>query len=79
MSDRERQRRAEQHRRSYTINEWCDARRVSRAMFYKLSQQDSAPRTHNVGVKRLISDAADAEWIAAREAERTNVEPNQAA
>jgi hypothetical protein len=68
MSNRERQRRAEQRRRSYTINEWCDARRVSRAMFYKLSQQGLAPKTHNVGAKRLISDAADAAWLREREA-----------
>jgi hypothetical protein len=73
MTEREKQRRAEQSRRdrerqgSFTIDEWCRFRRVSRAMFYK--RPDLMPRTHSVGVKRIISDEADAEWLAAREAE----------
>ena len=37
--------------------------------FYKLDEQGLAPKTHNVGVKRLISPEADAEWLRAREAE----------
>ena len=65
MSEREK----EQRHRSYTLNEWCQARRNSRAMFYKLDEQGLAPKTHNVGVKRLISPEADAEWPRAREAE----------
>ena len=64
MSNRKR----EQHRRSYTIGEWCEARRVSRGMFYKLRDQGLAPLTHNVGSKVLISDEADAAWLRAREA-----------
>ena len=81
MSDRESRRRAEQSRRdrepgSFTIGEWCDHRRLSRAMFYKLDEQGLAPRTHYVGVKRLISDEADIAWVHAREAEG---EPNAAA
>lgn len=75
MSDRERQRRAEQSRRdkqsrcSFTIGEWCERRRVSRAMYYKLREQGRAPKTHYAGAKALISDEADAAWVAAREAE----------
>jgi len=38
-------------------------------MFYKLRSQGKAPRTHNAGTKQLISPAADARWIRAREAE----------
>ena len=37
-------------------------------MFYKLDAEGLAPRTHNVGVKRLISPQADAEWLQQREA-----------
>jgi hypothetical protein len=37
-------------------------------MFYKLHAEGLAPRTHNVGVKRLISPQADAEWLQQREA-----------
>ena len=54
---------------SLTINEWCALRRVSRSMFYQLDKQGLAPRTHNAGVKRLISPQADANWLAQREAE----------
>jgi len=53
---------------SFTIDEWCAARKISRAMFYKLDAQGNAPRTYNVGRCRRISPAADAEWLAAREA-----------
>lgn len=74
MSDRERQRRAEQSRRdrergSFTVGEWCEYRRISKAMFYKLAQQGLAPATYRVGAKRLISDEADAAWMREREAE----------
>jgi hypothetical protein len=62
------QKRTEQGHQSYTLNEWCQTRRVSRAMFYKLPP-NLRPRTHNVGVKVLISPEADAEWLRAREAE----------
>jgi hypothetical protein len=75
MTEREKQRRAEQSRRdqaSYTLDEWCARRRISRAMFYKLDQQGLAPKSHYAGARRLISDQADAEWLAAREAESTN-------
>jgi predicted DNA-binding transcriptional regulator AlpA len=53
---------------SLTIAEWCAHRRVSRSMFYKLDAEGLAPRTHNVGVKRLISPQADADWLRQREA-----------
>jgi hypothetical protein len=61
---------------SFTIREWCEARRVSRAMFYKLEAQDRAPRTHFAGNKRLISPQADAEWLLQREAEATERDGN---
>jgi predicted DNA-binding transcriptional regulator AlpA len=54
---------------SFTINEWCALRKISRSMFYKLGSQGRAPRTHNVGTKVLISPQADAEWLRNIEAE----------
>ena len=54
---------------SYTIDEWCAHRKMSRAMFYKLEDQNRAPRTYNVGSRRFISALADAEWLRDREAE----------
>ena len=53
---------------SLTIVEWCALRKVSRSMFYKLDAEGLTPRTHSVGVKRLISPQADAEWLRQREA-----------
>jgi predicted DNA-binding transcriptional regulator AlpA len=53
---------------SFTIDEWCRARRMSRAMFYQLQARGDAPRTYRVGRQQRISPAADAEWVAKREA-----------
>jgi hypothetical protein len=60
---------------SFTLDEWCVRRRISRAMFYKLPDEQR-PRTHNVGTRVLISTEADAAWVRAREAE---AEPQTAA
>lgn len=67
-----REHKEEKHTGSFTIREWCDHRRLSMAMFYKLDQQGLAPRTHYAGAKRLISDEADIDWVRAREAEAEN-------
>jgi hypothetical protein len=72
MTERERQRRAEQSRRdraSYTLDEWCERRRISRSMFYLLKKRGQAPKIHYAGKKPIVSDEADREWLAAREAE----------
>ena len=53
---------------SLTISEWCALRKVSRSMFYNLDNEGLAPKTHNVGVKRLISPDADAERLRQRDA-----------
>lgn len=54
---------------SFTIREWCALRKVSRSKFYELDRDGKGPRTHNAGVKRLISPQADQDWIREREAE----------
>lgn len=54
---------------SFTVDEWCQHRRISRGLFYKMCKQGIAPRTHMAGVRRLISAEADAEWLAQREAQ----------
>jgi hypothetical protein len=64
---------------SFTIQEWCQHRRISPAMFYKLDGQGLAPRTHFAGKRRLISGDADLEWVRAREAEAAEAETNTAA
>jgi predicted DNA-binding transcriptional regulator AlpA len=57
------------HRPSFTIDNWCATRGLSRSMFYKLKSERKAPKTHYVGNKPLISPEADAEWLREREAE----------
>jgi hypothetical protein len=52
-----------------TVNEWCEFRGYSRSYFYVLRNTGKAPRTHGKGKAQRITCAADAEWIAAREAE----------
>lgn len=40
----------------------------SRAFFYKLASQGEAPKNFKVGRTTRISEAANNEWLAAREA-----------
>jgi hypothetical protein len=54
---------------SMTVTEWCQHRRVSRAMAYKLWAQGKGPKYYCIGSRRYISAEADAAWLAAREAE----------
>jgi hypothetical protein len=54
---------------SYTIDEFADAERISRAMVYKLWSQGKGPRFYMVGTRRLISHQARLEWQQEREAE----------
>ena len=54
---------------SYTLSEWCERRRVSHTQFYKLRKLGKAPRTHNNGVRQLVSYEADQDWVAERERE----------
>jgi hypothetical protein len=49
-------------RAAYTINEFCDAHRISRGKLYQLWATGLSPRFMNVGKKRLITDEAAADW-----------------
>ena len=75
MTLHEAQRRARQSKRdlarngSMTVAEWCEHRRLSRSMAYKLWTEGRGPVTHYIGTKRLISSEADAAWLAEREME----------
>jgi predicted DNA-binding transcriptional regulator AlpA len=55
-------------RAAYSIDEFCAAHGFSRSMFYLLQGQGLAPKTMNVGTRRLITAEAAAEWRRAREA-----------
>jgi len=54
-------------RRAFTLNKFCEAHGISRAMFYKLLKAGQAPRVAKVGSKVLITSEAAAEWLRARE------------
>jgi hypothetical protein len=47
---------------SYTVDEFCEAERLSRSMIYKLWQQGQGPRFYMVGSVRRISHDARIEW-----------------
>jgi hypothetical protein len=67
---RERQSDADHTRNaSMSVEEWCRHRRLSRAMLYKLWRQGKGPAFYHIGTRRFISERADAEWLAEREAE----------
>jgi len=48
--------------RSFTISEFCEAERISRAFLYKLWSQQKGPRFYYVGSVRRISHEARLEW-----------------
>jgi hypothetical protein len=54
---------------SLTIDEWCEKHRLSRSGFYKLKKVGKAPRLMEVLNRVRISEDADRELCAAREAE----------
>jgi len=53
----------------FTVDQWCRHRNYSRSYFYVLRKRGAAPRVHGKGKAQRISRKADAEWLAAREAE----------
>jgi predicted DNA-binding transcriptional regulator AlpA len=58
------------HMQSKTIEQFCDSHGISRAFWYALKKRGLTPRTFTIGGKlRRITEAAEREWIKAREAE----------
>ena len=49
-------------RAAYTISEFCEAHRISRSKLYQLWAAGSGPAWMNVGVKRIISFEAAADF-----------------
>jgi predicted DNA-binding transcriptional regulator AlpA len=54
---------------SLTIDQWCEKHNLSRSTFYKLKKVGKAPRILKVLEAVRITEDADREWCAAREAE----------
>jgi hypothetical protein len=55
-------------RAAYTIDEFCEAHRISRRKYYDLVEQGIGPRIMRADSKVLISVEAAADWRAEREA-----------
>jgi hypothetical protein len=53
---------------SYSVNSFCEAENISRAMLYKLWRLGQGPRFYMLGNVRRISHQARIEWQAAMEA-----------
>jgi hypothetical protein len=51
-------------RAAYTINEFCEAHRISRSFFYKLKKSGKGPRVKNANGKPLITREDAAAWRA---------------
>jgi hypothetical protein len=56
---------------AYTIDEFCETHRISRAFYYKLRGERRAPREMRAGARVLISVEAAADWRRDREAAAT--------
>jgi hypothetical protein len=54
---------------SFTIDEFCGRHKFSRSTYYKLQRVGKGPRTMPVLDCVRISEDAEREWVAAREAE----------
>jgi hypothetical protein len=54
---------------AYTVTEFCQSHRLSRAKLYALWSEGAGPRFFMVGAHRRISTEAAADWRAAGEAE----------
>jgi hypothetical protein len=53
---------------SYTIDEFCNAHRISRAHFFNLKKAGIGPREMHLGGRVVISREAAADWRREREA-----------
>ena len=54
--------------KAFTINDFCKAYSISRSLFYKLKEQNKAPKTLTVGKRVLVSNESAQEWQESMEA-----------
>lgn len=47
---------------AFTIQQFCNAHSISRALFYKLIKEGTGPRIAKLGRKRIITRESAAEW-----------------
>lgn len=53
-----------------SISEFCESHRISQALFYKLKNLGTGPRTMKVGDRTLVSREAAEQWRRECEAQR---------
>jgi predicted DNA-binding transcriptional regulator AlpA len=63
---------------SLTINEFCQAEKISRSMLYRAWSEGWGPRFYRVGVTRRITSSARLEWQREREAAAAAAESGRA-
>jgi hypothetical protein len=49
-------------RQCFTVTEFCETHRISRARFYEMRQEGTGPRVMKVGKRTLVSAEAAEEW-----------------
>jgi hypothetical protein len=64
--------------RDPSINGFCRRHGISRGTYLNLRRRGKAPREVAAGVRRIISEQAEADWIAEREAEAAEIRNNNA-
>lgn len=47
----------------YSVTEFCEAYRISKALFYKLLKQNKAPVILKIGRRTLISKKSAEKWM----------------
>jgi hypothetical protein len=53
---------------AFSISEFCRRNGISQSFYFKLQQRHLAPRTMNLGHRRLITPEAEKDWQREREA-----------
>lgn len=48
---------------SYSFEDWCRRRGLSRSKGYALLRDGTGPKTYLVGSRRFVSSAADRAWV----------------
>jgi len=49
-------------KKASSVDEFCAAHGISRAMFYKILKEGTGPRVMRVGSRMLVSEEASADW-----------------
>jgi hypothetical protein len=52
---------------SYTINQWCELRKYSRAEWYRMRARGDGPEVIGAGRMTRVTPAADARWLRTQE------------